>query len=93
MTLMIRQEDYNITAGQIGGQIDNAIQDLTSRQKQVLAILAKDDKISRRAIAEQMGINESAVLKHIEILKEKGYIERIGGTRGYWKIKKNSNND
>jgi len=34
-----------------------------------------------------MKINESAVLKHIEILKEKGYIERVGGTRGFWKVK------
>ena len=26
--------------------------------------------------------------KLTEILKEKGYIDRIGGTRGSWKIKK-----
>ena len=34
-----------------------------------------------------MNINESAVLKHLAILKNSGVIERIGGTRGYWKIK------
>jgi biotin operon repressor len=38
-----------------------------------------------------MKISESAVSKHIEILKEKGYIERVGGTRGYWKINKEKN--
>jgi len=76
----------------IGGAIDNkkggAIQKLTDRQITVLQIIKNDNKISYRAIADKMGINESAVLKHVEILKEKGYIERIGGTRGSWKIKK-----
>lgn len=66
---------------------------LTQRQSEVLAIIVKNDRISRRALAKELKINESAVLKHIEILKEKGYIERIGGTRGFWKIKMDSNND
>ncbi|WP_222536451.1 hypothetical protein [Pedobacter polysacchareus] len=37
-------------------------------------------------IAEQLNVNESAVLKHIEIMKVKGYITRIGGTRGHWQV-------
>jgi len=71
-----------------GGAIGGAIQKLTDRQTTVLQIIKDDNKVSYRAIAEKMNINESAVLKHVEILKEKGYIERIGGTRGSWKIKK-----
>lgn len=59
----------------------------------MLAILKQDRKISYRIIAKQLNTSESAVLMHVEIVKEKGYIERIGGTRGFWKIKKNSNND
>jgi len=35
-----------------------------------------------------MKINESAVKKHLDVLKEKAFIKRIGGTRGYWKILK-----
>lgn len=83
---------YNKKGGAIGGAIDNkkggAIPKLTDRQITVLQIIKSDNKISYRAIADKMDINESAVLKHVEILKEKGYIERIGGTRGSWKIKK-----
>ena len=82
----------NKKGGAIGGAIDNkkggAIPKLTDRQITVLQIIKSDNKISYRAIADKMDINESAVLKHLEILKEKGYIERIGGTRGSWKIKK-----
>ena len=60
-----------------------AITDLTDRQNEVLAIIKVNQTISYRAVAVQLSINESAVLKHIEILKDKGYIIRIGGTRGH----------
>ncbi|MGY0040483.1 ATP-binding protein [Pedobacter sp. NJ-S-72] len=72
----------------IGGAIGGAILNLTDRQEEVLAIIKADQTISYRAIAEQLKINESAVLKHIDLLKEKGYLTRIGGTRGYWQIMK-----
>jgi ATP-dependent DNA helicase RecG len=72
--------------GAIGGVIGGAIEDLTDRQKEVLAIIKQDNKISYRAIADKLKINESAVSKHIELLKEKGHIERVGDTRGYWKV-------
>ena len=94
MTFPIDSEDTTLSGVQIGGAIGGAIEiggqilELTQRQNEVLAILKKDSKTSYRIIAKQLNINESAVLKHIEILKEKGYIERIGGTRGFWNIKK-----
>lgn len=107
MTFPIDSEGTTISGGQIGGAIVGAIGgaiggaieiggqilELTQRQNEVLDVLKQDSKISYRTIAKQLHINESAVLKHIEKLKEKGYIERIGGTRGFWKIKKNSKND
>lgn len=33
------------------------------------------------------GINESALKKQLNKLKEAGYIRRIGGTRGYWEVR------
>ncbi len=107
MTFLIEKEDDTISGGQIGGamggamggaiggtiEIGGQILELTQRQNEVLDVLKQDSKISYRTIAKQLKINKSAVLKHIEILKEKGYIERIGGTRGFWKIKLDSNND
>jgi len=80
-------------SGQIGGQIDkerdnviDAIEELTHRQKEILKIISSDNRISRSGIAEVIHINESAIQKHLNSLKGKGYLERIGGTRGYWKI-------
>jgi len=89
------------TGGQMGGQIDDSTGDstggatggaiggaikLTPRQKEILNIIRKNTKISYRTIAENLKINESAVLKHLNNLKEKGVLKRIEGTRGYWEV-------
>ena len=58
-----------VGGGQIGGQIGGQV-DLTDRQREVLALIAANPSISRADIAEHMQINESAVQKHIEKLKE-----------------------
>ena len=65
-----------------GGSIE-----LSTRQKEILNIIKKDNKISYRAIAKQIKINDSAVKKHLNILKEKGVLKRVGGTRGHWQVK------
>ncbi|MCD4768755.1 MAG: winged helix-turn-helix domain-containing protein [Bacteroidales bacterium] len=55
----------------IGGAIGGAIE-LTPRQEEILNIIKEDNKISYRAIAEKLNINESAALKHLNKLKAKG---------------------
>ena len=78
-------------SGQIGGQIGGAIGGaiLTNRQKELLEIVKNNPKISRNEISKQLGIAESAIQKHLTILKAQGILERINGTRGYWKINHN----
>ena len=79
-----------LKGGQIGGQKDAEIDDikeLTHRQKEVLKLIASDNRISRSGIAEILHINESAIQKHLNNLKDAGFIERVGGTRGYWEVK------
>ena len=77
----------------IGGAIGGAIGDqvsvhaLTDRQAEVLQLIVDNPKISYRSMAENLRINDSAIKKHLEKLKELGVIERIGGTRGHWKVK------
>jgi DNA-binding Lrp family transcriptional regulator len=60
---------------------------LTARQIEIINIIVSDNKISYRAIAKKLSINDSAVEKHIKTLKEKGVLKRVGGTRGHWKVK------
>lgn len=40
----------------------------------------------RKEIAERLHINESAVQKLLEAIKDKGYIKREGTKGGHWKI-------
>lgn len=65
----------------IGGQIN----DLTDKQQKVLQLITTNHKITRKELAEKLQINTSAVQKHLSALKDKKYLERIGGTRGYSK--------
>lgn len=66
----------------IGGPID----ELTDRQNEVLQLLKENNRLSKRELAIQLAINVSASQAHIDALRAKGYIQRVGGTRGYWKI-------
>lgn len=72
--------------GQVGGQVGGPMDDLTERQKEVLTVIKADQKIAIRKLAKLLDINVSAAQEHIDVLKQKKIIERIGGTRGYWKI-------
>lgn len=63
-------------------------ENLTDRQVEILELLKENNKLSTRRLSIILDINRSAVLAHIETLRDKGIIERIGGTRGYWEIKK-----
>lgn len=83
---LITEKVDTVLGGQINTPIGTQKKVLTERQKEIINIIINDKKISRRNVAEKLKINESAVKKHLNILKDKGYIERIGGTRGYWKV-------
>ena len=83
-----------LKGGQIGGQKDTEIDDikeLTHRQKEVLKLIVADNRISRSGIAEVLHINQSAIQKHLNNLKDAGFIERVGGTRGYWETNLDKN--
>ncbi len=66
-----------------GGAIE-----LTNRQREILGLIKSDSKISYRAIASTLGINESAVQKQLATLNKKGVLKRMGGTRGRWVVLK-----
>ena len=67
--------------GTIGGTIE-----LSERQKEVLKLIMNNNRISVRSLAKELNINNSAAQSHIDLLKENGFLTRIGGTRGYWEV-------
>ena len=60
--------------------------ELTEKQKKLIEVIQNNPKLPYRSIAVKLKINESAVLKHINVLKKKGVLTRIGGTRGHWQV-------
>lgn len=71
--------------GAMGGAMGGAIE-LTERQKEIIHLVLADSKVTYRQIAQRLDINDSVVIKHIKVLREKGVLKRIGGTRGHWEI-------
>lgn len=60
---------------------------LTKRQIDVLQLIIKNRNITRKELSEELEINESATQKHIQNLKKKNVLTRIGSNRdGYWEI-------
>ena len=60
---------------------------LNVREKQIILLVDENPGISRREMAKILGINQSALQKHMDNLKRKGIIRRIGPARGgYWEI-------
>jgi ATP-dependent DNA helicase RecG len=47
-----------------------------------LQLIRENPKISRKELSEELSINPSAIQKHIERLKQKNIIERIGSNKG-----------
>ena len=79
-------KSIDVEGGEIGGEISGEIV-LTKRQKDVIELILENKNITIDEMANSLGIKStSTVEKHIKNLRDKGVIDRIGGTRGYWKV-------
>ncbi len=57
------------------------------RWSEILELIKLNPKITRSELVEKLGINPSAVQKHISKLKNENRIVRIGGDKGgHWKV-------
>ena len=60
---------------------------LTERELEIITGIKKNPRVSRQKLSEILGINPSAVQKHMDKLKDKGLLERVGSAKGgYWRI-------
>ena len=57
------------------------------RWSEVLELIKENPRVTRKLLSEMLQINPSAIQKHIQKLKNEGFIERVGGDKtGHWKI-------
>lgn len=60
---------------------------LSGQEKSILSIIEETPIISQREIAARIGLSADGVRYHIDKLKKKGVLRRIGGTKGgRWEI-------
>jgi ATP-dependent DNA helicase RecG len=69
----------------LGNQLGNQ---LGNTKERILAEMKSNPKISGAQLAKILQISTTAVEKNIKQLRDDGLIERIGGTRGHWGVKK-----
>ena len=68
-------------------RVDGLVDGLVESQVRIIELIKKNPKISKRTMAEQIGISQTAIDKHIIKLKEMEIITRIGSDRnGFWKL-------
>lgn len=51
-------------------------------------MIKKNSNITQKQLSSKTGLSISSIKRILKILNENKYIERIDGTRGYWKILK-----
>lgn len=51
----------------------------------VLELIRRDPKVTTDAMAEELGVRKSAVVRTLDGLKRRGTLTRVGGPRGDWR--------
>lgn len=74
-------ESHNVEwkSSKLGNELGNT-------KLKILSSMRNDPKISAKQLSIMLSITTAAIEKNIRQLRENGYIQRIGGTRGHWKI-------
>jgi len=81
---------FNFSRELVGGQeTTEAEKELTATEYEVYKIIRADGSLSTGEISKKLGKSSRTIFRIFDILKEKGFIKRIGGTNGgRWTILK-----
>ena len=72
----------------VNHDINDDVNDLSADDEIILKPVEIDSRVSAAFIANKIGKSVRTVQRAMSSLKERGYIERIGGTRGYWQLRR-----
>ena len=71
----------------VEGLVERVVEGLVENQQKMLRMIAKNPHLSKREMAEKIGISTTAIDKNIEMLKKKELLKRVGSAKGgYWEI-------
>ena len=76
-----------LNSGLVDGLVERLVDGLVESQQKVVLLMAANPKVSKKALAETIGISTTAIDKNIAALKEKNIIRRVGSDRsGHWQL-------
>lgn len=52
----------------------------------ILDIMRADPTVSLDSMSKRLGVERSKMSRMVNVMKDKGMVERIGGTRGHWNV-------
>ncbi len=70
----------------VGNEVGSRVGNLTDNQQQILTAMKHTPKIGAAKLAKIVGISTRKIEENVAKLKKMGMIERVGGTRGHWKV-------
>ena len=65
---------------------ESNLTDVSDLQYEILNALEEKPRISQRKLSEELHKAYITVRREMDDLVEKGYLERINGTRGHWQV-------
>ena len=70
----------------VGDKVGDKNSHLTQTQASILTEIRNDPDITKPELAEKLKLGKTTVDKGIAVLKQRGFIERVGSNKsGYWK--------
>lgn len=69
----------------VGNKGGIEVGNLTENQQKIIEQIKLNNTISATTLADKIGISRRKIEENLAKLKERGILDRVGGTRGYWK--------
>ncbi|WP_209332569.1 ATP-binding protein [Lunatimonas salinarum] len=80
-------EQVTEQAGLVKRLVKDLVKELPDTQIKILNLVSEDEHITKSAMARQIGTSTTTIDNHIDALKNKNILQRIGGRKkGYWQI-------
>ncbi len=80
-------EQIGLAKGLVKRLVKGLVKELSESQVKILNLVESNSHITKREMAEQIGISTTAIDKNIKTLKKRKVLERVGGRKeGYWRI-------
>ena len=78
-----QEDDYLSTT-----RLQDSVLILNDRRKMIIDEIKKNPRVTKAELSKKLGISDTAIDKNIAYLRDNGYIQRIGKTKGgYWLVK------